>query len=232
MSKIAIIAAENREMMAIRNIMKEVREKNIYNLTIFEGKIKDKECILTEAGIGKVNAARTTQIIIDNYEIKALINVGSAGGINKELDITDIVIGKDFVQYDFDVTAAGHEKGYVSGIGTKIKATEELVDQCENVIKRIENKNYKTVIGTIATADMFCTDKNIAKEVRENFNAECVEMESAAIAQVCLLDKVPFLVIRSISDSPNGNNAMDFKKYISFAAKRCADILEELVKEI
>lgn len=232
MSKIVIIAAENTEMMAIKNIMEEVNEKNKYNLNIFEGKINGVECVLTEAGVGKVNAARTTQILIDMYEIKFLINVGSAGGINEELNITDIVIGKDFVQYDFDVTAGGHEKGYVSGIGTRIKATEELVDKCESVINKIKNRNYKTVVGTIATADMFCTDKSIAKEVRENFNAECVEMESAAIAQVCLLDKIPFLIIRSISDSPNGNNAMDFKKYISFASKRCAEILEELIKEI
>ena len=229
MKKIAIIAAMEEEKNAIKKIMTDIAEKNIYNLTVYEGTINNKECILTECGVGKVHAARTTQILIDNYDIEYVINVGSAGGINSDLNILDIVIGKDLVQYDFDITAGGHEKGYISGIGTRIDASKELISKCETVINNLQDKNHRVIIGTIATGDLFCTDPNVAKEVRETFNAECVEMEGAAIAQVCYLDNIPFLVIRSISDSPNGNNGIDFKKYLEFACARCAEILKELL---
>ena len=229
MNKIAIIAAMEEEVSAIKNIMTNISENKIYNLTIYEGTINNKDCILTECGVGKVHAARTTQILIDNYDIKYVINVGSAGGINSNLNILDIVIGKDLVQYDFDLTAVGHEKGYISGIGTRIKASKELIQKCEKVINNLQDKNHKVIIGTIATGDLFCTDPNVAKNVRDTFNAECVEMEGAAIAQVCFLDNIPFLVIRSISDSPNGNNGIDFEKYLEFASLRCAEILKELL---
>ena len=90
-------------------------------------------------------------------------------------------------------------------------------------------KSYRK-IGTIATADSFCDKPEIAKMVRKEFNAECVEMEGAAVAQVCYLDKIPFLVIRGISDTPNGNNKIDFRKYLEIASKQSAKILQNLIK--
>ena len=84
--KIGIIAAENAEMMAIKNIMTDISEELVYNLTFTHGKIENKDCVLVECGVGKVNAARTTQILIDKFEVDAVINVGSAGGLNPELD--------------------------------------------------------------------------------------------------------------------------------------------------
>jgi adenosylhomocysteine nucleosidase len=87
--------------------------------------------------------------------------------------------------------------------------------------------SYKVVNGIIATGDIFCTDINMKNKIYSKFNAECVEMEGAAIAQVCYLDKVPFIVIRSISDSPNGKNAMVFDEFVQLASRRCAQILQE-----
>ena len=105
--RIGIIAAENDEMFAIKELMTDIFEKDIYNLKFFSGKIHEKDCTLAKCGVGKVNSARTTQIMIDNFKIDYIINVGSACGIDNELQIGDIVVAERLVQYDFDLTGVG-----------------------------------------------------------------------------------------------------------------------------
>lgn len=229
---IGIIVATDEELIEMKNIMDSYEEKDIYELTFVKGKINGKKVIVVKCGVGKVNAARTTQILIDNFKISKIINIGAAGGINPELKIQDIVIGEKIVQYDFDTTSAGdYEKGEIQGIGKFIRSDYELINICKKVLEKRVDNSIKVVIGTIATADIFCSDPEIAKEVREEFGAECVEMEGAAIAQVCFLDKIPFLVIRGISDTPNGNNEMDYYTYCHIAAKHAAEFLQELLWE-
>jgi len=227
---IGIIAAESKEMNEIKKLMKNIEEKDLFNLQFFTGKIEEAECVLVECGEGKVNAARTTQIMIDNFKIDKLVNVGSAGAINEDLNVKDVVIADKLVQYDFDISGLGYEKGEICNIGKYIYCDKTLVEECKKAIENIENESYKVVIGTIATADSFCDKPEIAKMVRKEFNAECVEMEGAAVAQVCYLDKIPFLVIRGISDTPNGNNKIDFRKYLEIASKQSAKILQNLIK--
>ena len=227
---IGIIAAESKEMNEIKKLMKNIEEKDLFNLQFFTGKIEEEECVLVECGEGKVNAARTTQIMIDNFKIDKLVNVGSAGAINEDLSVKDVVIADKLVQYDFDISGLGYEKGEICNIGKYIYCDKTLVEECKKAIENIENESYKVVIGTIATADSFCDKPEIAKMVRKEFNAECVEMEGAAVAQVCYLDKIPFLVIRGISDTPNGNNKIDFRKYLEIASKQSAKILQNLIK--
>ena len=228
--KIGIIAAMNEEMSAIKLKMINIIEKNISNLKFFEGKINDKECVLVECGIGKVNAARTTQIMIDNFELECVINIGTAGGLNESLGVTDVVIGEKLVQHDFDITAFGREKGFITGVGKFIEADENLVKRCKEVMSELNKENnFQVLTGVIASGDLFCTDKNLATSIRTEFGADCVEMEGAAIAQICYLDNVPFIVIRSISDSPNGKNHMDFDEYLQIASKRGAEFLEHLL---
>lgn len=225
MNTLGIIAAMQEEMNEIKKIMNNVQEKTIYELKFYEGTINNKNIVLVESGVGKVNAARTTQVLIDNYKIDAIINVGSAGSANQELQIGDIVIGKTLVQHDFDITAFGHPKGYISNVGEKIKSDENLIKSMEQTIENLQNKEFKIKIGTIASGDIFCTEPKMKEKIRDKFNADAIEMEGAAIAQVCKLDNVPVLVIRSISDSPNGNNNITFEQYLETASKRCAEIL-------
>lgn len=227
---IGIIAAESKEMNEIKKLMKNIEEKDLLNLQFFTGKIEEAECVLVECGEGKVNAARTTQVMIDNFKIDKLVNVGSAGAINEDLNVKDVVIADKLVQYDFDISGLGYEKGEICNIGKYIYCDKTLVEECQEAIENIENESYKVVIGTIATADSFCDKPEIAKMVRKEFNAECVEMEGAAVAQVCYLDQIPFLVIRGISDTPNGNNKIDFRKYLEIASKQSAKILQNLIK--
>ena len=230
MKKVGIIAAMQEEMNEIKNIMTELTENNIYELQFFEGKIGNVECVLVQAGVGKVNASRCTQILIDNYDIEYVVNVGSAGSANNSLNIGDIVIGKILVQHDFDITAFGHKKGYISNVGENISSDDKLIKKFEKIINNNDKKEYNIKVGTIASGDIFCTDIKMKEKIKYKFNADAIEMEGAAIAQVCYLDKIPFIVIRSISDSPNGKNEIDFNEFIELASKRCAEIIKEFLK--
>ena len=224
---IGIIAAEFEEMNAIKKYMDNCIEEKIYNLTFYKGNIRDKECVIVRCGIGKVNASRTTQILIDNYNVKYVINVGSAGSVVDNLNIGDIVIGKELVQYDFDITdIGGYEKGEIYEVGKYFTSDEKLVRLCTETMKG------QATIGRIGSADLFCSNPQRSKEIKEEFDVLCVEMEGAAIGQVCLLDNVPFLVIRSISDTPNGNNKIDFHTYLEHASKNAAEILYKLIEKI
>lgn len=231
MKKYGIITAMQEEMQAIKNIMTEINEQKIYELNFIKGKINNIQVILVEAGVGKVNSARTTQILIDNFEVEAIINVGSAGSANDELNIGDIVIGNKLVQHDFDITAFGHPKGFISNVGEYVESDSKLIEKMEQTISELHNNDFKIKIGTIASGDIFCTEPKMKEKIRNKFNAEAMEMEGAAIAQVCKLDNVPFIIIRSISDSPNGNNNITFDQFLEKASKRCAEIIKNYFSE-
>ncbi len=230
---IAIITAMEEEMQEIKNIMKEVKTEEYNELKIYKGKINKKECILVKSGVGKVNAARTTQVLIDKYDIEYVINAGSAGAINGLLNIGDIVVGKSVVQHDFDITAFGHSKGYITGVGDRIICDRDIIKGLEETIKMIEKRDkekFKMKLGIVATGDIFCTKPEMKDKIRAKFDADIVDMECGAMAQVCYLDKVPFVVIRSVSDTPNNNNAKTFDENLELASKRCAYLLNEFLK--
>ena len=231
MNKIGIIVAMEEEQEEILNIMNNIEEKDIYEVTVKTGQIGKNKVVVAKCGVGKVNAARVTQILIDKLNVNCIINVGSAGALNPLLNIGDIVIGEKLVQHDFDITAFDHDKGYITGVGDYIYSNDELVKKLQNTVNKIENKAYKVITGVIASGDIFCTDIGMKNKIYTKFDADCVEMEGAAIAQVCYLDEIPFIVIRSISDSPNGKNQIDFDKFVQLASIRCANILENLLKE-
>ena len=221
---IGIIVAEIKELEEIKEIMHSIEEIKVYNLTLFKGEINNKKYVLVRSGVGKVNAARVTQILIDKFDIEYIINTGSAGALNDNLNIGDIVIGEELIQHDFDVTAFGREKGYIPETGKVFKSDENIIKKCENI--KIEN--IKIVKGIITSGDIFCTDVIMKEKIRKKFQSDCVEMEGASIAQVCYLNKIPFIVIRSISDIPNGNNELDFNEYLEFASKNCAEFIRQL----
>lgn len=230
MSKIGIIVAMEEELEAVLNIMNNIEQKEIYGISVQIGKIEQKEVAVVKSGVGKVNAARVTQILIDKLNVKSIINLGSAGALSPLLNIGDIVIGEKLIQHDFDITAFDHDKGYITGVGDYIYSDIKLIEKFENAANNLKEKDYKIKKGIIATGDIFCTDIEMKNKIYSKFDADCVEMEGAAIAQVCYLDNIPFIVIRSISDSPNGNNEIDFDKFVELASKRCANILREFLK--
>lgn len=230
MKTYGIITAMKEEMQEIKKIMTNVEEQQIYELTFFKGRINEKGVILVEAGIGKVNAARVTQILIDKFEVCAIINVGVAGTAKDELNMGDIVIGERVVQHDFDITAFGHSKGFISNVGQFIESDKHLLSKMIQTIEKFNDSEFKIKIGVIASGDIFCTDPRMKDKIRNKFDADAIEMEGAAIAQVCKLDNIPFIIIRSISDNPNLNNVITYEEYLSMATKRCANIIEEYLK--
>lgn len=230
MQEIGIIVAMEEERETILNIMTDIKVEQLYNLRFLKGKIQGRNCILVKSGVGKVNAARTTQIMLNQFNIQYVINVGAGGSINGLLNIGDVLIGKEVVQHDFDITAFGHSKGYITGVGDRIICNRELVNELEQIIQSMPERSYQIKIGVIATGDIFCTEPWMKDKIRAKFDADVVDMECAAIAQVCYLDNVPFMVIRSISDTPNGENASTFDENLKLASKRCANILKEFLK--
>ena len=229
MKRFGIIAAMEEEMQEIENIMNEKEFQKIYELNFIKGEINENEVVLVEAGVGKVNAARTTQILLDNFKVDAIINVGSAASANDELEIGDIVVGSKIVQHDFDITAFGHPKGYISNVGQFLESDTNLIKKMQQTILDMQDNEFKIKIGTIASGDIFCTELKMKEKIRTKFDADAIEMEGAAIGQVCKLDNIPFIIIRSISDKPNGDNHITFEQFLEKASKRCAQIIKEFL---
>lgn len=229
MSNVGIIVAMQEELDEILKIMQRIEEEKIYDITFFRGAIEKNNVIVVKSGIGKVNAARTTQILIDKFDIKCVINVGTAGALDPELNIGDIVIADKLIQHDFDITAFDHDKGYITGVGDYIPCDSKLMNKFKRIAIDIQDDTCKIAMGVIASGDIFCTEIKMKNKIYNKFNAQCVEMEGASIAHVCYLDNVPFIVIRSISDSPNGNNAIVFDEFVKLASKRCAKILQRFL---
>lgn len=229
MKYIGIIAAMNEEVDAIKELMIDINIQEIYELQFITGKINAKDIVLVKCGVGKVNAARTTQILINNFDIEYVINVGTAGSLNEEIEIGDIVIAEKLVQHDFDITAVGREKGYITDVGKYFYSDKELIEKTRRTIESM-NEAFSAFIGTIATGDIFVKDIEVKDSIIKEFGADCTEMEGAAIAQVCTLDKIPFIVIRAISDKPNGNNSIDFETYLKTACERYAKFIDFFIK--
>ena len=229
MKRIGIIVAQDEEREEILDIMKDTEVKQISNLRFIQGNIEGKRCVLIKSGIGKVNAARTAQALIDNFKVDYIINIGIAGSLNSLLDIGDVVIAKKVIQHDFDITAFGHSKGYITGVGDFLQSNRDLVEEFTNSLESTPEKNYKIKVGIIATGDIFCTESWMKDKIRAKFNADVEDMESAAIAQVCYLSETPFIAVKSISNTPKGENAIAYSNNIKLASKRCANVLKEIL---
>ncbi len=223
--KIGIIFAMKEELDELKKLINIEKIEKIYELTFFYGIIDNKTCIFVESGIGKVNAARTTQILIDKIGVDYIFNIGVAGGISNDLQVGDIVIGEKIVQHDFDITAFNHKKGYIPNVGVYIESDKMLINIASNVIT-------EGVKGVIATGDIFCSENNMAKKINDKFGALCVEMEGASIAQVCYLCNIPFIIIRSISDVPNNNNDVTYEEFLTTSAKKIAIAMRDILLKI
>lgn len=222
MKTIGIIFAMQEELIELKNYLHINKEKKIYDLIFYEATLNNQNIILTESGIGKTNAARTTQILIDYYKPEAIFNIGVAGGIAKNLKVGDIIISTSLVQHDFDITAFDHPKGYIPNIGNTIPIDNKLLNTTKTILDT-NNISYKE--GVIASGDIFCTKESMATKINTQFNALCVEMEGASIAQTAYLSKTPCLVIRSISDCPDNNNKVTYEEFLETSSKKVAQIM-------
>lgn len=225
---IGIIFAMKEELDEFLKLVSNIEEKKIFDLTFYECTLDNKKLVLVESGVGKVNAARTTQVLIDKMNVDFIFNIGVAGSVSEDVNVLDIVIGKKQVQHDFDITAFDHEKGYIPNVGVYISSDDKLLDVARKI--KIDTTIHE---GVIASGDIFVTNPEMSRKIFTKFNALAVEMEGASIAQVCYLCNIPYLVIRSISDSPNSNNnKLTYEEFLEKSSKIVSEYLEKIIKSI
>ncbi|WP_422448210.1 5'-methylthioadenosine/adenosylhomocysteine nucleosidase [Thermoanaerobacterium sp. DL9XJH110] len=230
MAIIGIIGAMEKEVKFFIENMKGAEIITRASMVFYEGNLHGKRVAVVKSGVGKVNAAACTQILIDFYNPRAVICTGVAGALREDLDFGDVVISKDVVQYDVDATCFGHEPGEIPNLGIKyFEASGELIE----IAKKVHDnafKDKKAVIGRVLTGDQFLSSGERAAFLRNTFEGSCVEMEGGAVGQVCYLNNVPFLIIRSISDRADGRAVADYERFVEETAKRSFELVAGIIK--
>ena len=232
MNTIGIIGAMEEEIIAIRRKMDIKNTITIASIEFYLGEINGQNIILVRCGIGKVNAAICTQIMIDHFKVAYIINTGVAGGLYPKINIGDIIISSDTVEHDMDVTTFGHKRGFIPRMNQHFfEADKWLVEIAENAAKKAKG-DHKVYIARIASGDQFISSMKIKEDIYTTFTAYCAEMEGAAITHTCFLNKVPFVIIRAISDKADQSAEVNFDDFVNLAARNASFIIEEMVKEI
>ncbi|AJD91598.1 5'-methylthioadenosine/S-adenosylhomocysteine nucleosidase [Jeotgalibacillus malaysiensis] len=229
--KIGIIGAMEEEVESLRSSMENIETETIANSEFTSGLLKQKEVVLVKSGIGKVNAAMTTTILMERYQPDVIINTGSAGGFDPALDVGDVVISDDVRHHDVDVTAFNYEYGQVPGMPASFKADEKLR---ETALKCAEDiQDIKSVSGLIATGDSFMNDPKRVEALQGRFDQlQALEMEAAAIAQVAHQYDTPFVIIRSLSDIAGKESHVSFDQYLKTAAINSANLIMKITEEL
>ena len=226
---IGIIAAMAEELEILLKDLTLEAKKEKANMTFHKGTLYGKNVVAVVCGIGKVNSAICTQILASEYNVDKVINVGVAGGIGKEIYPGDIVVAENLVQHDMDTTAFGDNMGQIPRLDTfDFKCDEEMVTLAKKACEEISELNSFT--GRIASGDQFVANIEKIQWLDKEFGAISCEMEGASIAQVCYLNSIPFVVIRSISDNANNGAHMDYQKFIPVAVKNSTKILKQMLE--
>lgn len=232
MKVIGIIGAMEEEIIAIRRKMEIRNTKDIASMKFYEGILDGQKIVLVRCGIGKVNAAICTQVLINCFGATYIINTGVAGGLHPDINIGDIIISSDTVEHDMDVTVFGHEKGYIPRMDKQFfEADKWLVDIAQRGATKAKG-DHKVYVGRIASGDQFISSMKVKEEIYTNFTAYCAEMEGAAIAHTCFLNHIPFVVIRAISDKADQSADVNFDDFVNLAARKASNIIESMISEI
>ena len=224
---IGIIAAMNVEMESLRSHMKDTKTEVVSGVTFVSGMLEGREVVTAVCGIGKVFAALCAQTMILKYAPDCIINTGVAGTLTDALDIGSIAVSSALVQHDMDTSAIGDPVGLISGINIiEIPADKAL---CEKLSACADEMDVKTLTGIIASGDQFVASAERKAFITGQFGAIACEMEGAAIGQVCYVNKVPFCVLRAISDSADGSSHMDYPVFAKMAAEQSVKLLRSFL---
>lgn len=229
---IGIIGAMDKEINSILKDMNVFATKEALGLNFYMGTLQGSpnSIVLVRSGIGKVNAALCVQVLTDLFAVDKIINTGVAGGMADGMKVGDIVISKEAMYHDFDTSPLGDEPGYISGIDkSEFSADESLIIAAENAVKEIGCNYY---IGKVVSGDQFVADSSLKNRIKELFNPMCCEMEGAAIAHACYLNKIPFVVIRAISDNADDDGDVNYEEFSTKSAIIAAEIIKNMVSNI
>lgn len=217
-NKIGIIGAMREEVEGLVSQIESKECKNVAGLDFYFGNICGKDVVVVECGIAKVNAALCTQILISEFGVDAVINTGVAGGLRGEININDVVISTDAIEYDVDASAMGDPKGTIPRLKTSVFiANSVLVDSACKAFDNVKDGN-SCFKGRVVTGDKFVDDNEEKKVLREEFGGYCCEMEGGAIAHVAYLNNTPFVIIRAISDNADNSADVKYEEFVKKAA--------------
>jgi len=224
---IGIIGAMESEVSLLKSKLTNPQIKQAAGLEFFIGSLGGKNVVVVQSGIGKVNAALCAQALISLFGVNYVVNTGVAGGLCPSLNIGDIVVSADLVQHDMDVAHFNYPRGTVPGLNIGFFCADTNLVQ--TAVKAGEMIKTAITTGRIATGDCFVSDIEKKQDITQTFNAACVEMEGAAIAQTCFLNNVPFVVIRAISDKADESATVSFDKFVVQAAQNSSNLVEKML---
>ncbi|MDR0957719.1 MAG: 5'-methylthioadenosine/adenosylhomocysteine nucleosidase [Clostridiales bacterium] len=233
MKTIGIIGAMEEEISIFKSRLNIIATRNIIDVDFYIGKLHENNVVIARSGIGKVNAAACAQILIDKYGAEIIINVGVAGSLNPEVKIGDVVISTDTAYYDFDCSDIGDEIGLIPRMNRKFfPADENLVSKSFDAAKDVcIDKNVFR--GRIVSGDRFVGKNSVKAQVLDIYpDALCCDMEGTAIGHVSFINKVPFVVIRSISDTADDSAEVHFEQFVDEMARNAAALVDNLIKSL
>ncbi len=229
---LGIIGAMSEEVANLKDCMENVSISAAAGMDFYQGTLGGKDVVIVRSGIGKVNAAVCSQILADRYHVTGIINTGIAGSLRNEINIGDIVLSKDALQHDMDATGFGYPIGQIPQMDNSIfqgdsRMIETARKCCARVIPEIG-----VHVGRIVSGDQFVSDKTKKAWLTETFDGYCTEMEGAAIAQTAYLNKIPFLIIRAISDKADDSAIMSYEEFEAKAIEHSVKLVMALVEKL
>lgn len=225
---ICILGAMDVEINSVKSKIENSVCTKIAGIDFVCGEINGSTVCAAQCGPGKINAALCAQIMADRFDADEIINIGVGCSLSPDVAIKNIVVASDVCQYDIDITALGEPKGYINGLNTiKIK-TDAAVS--ESLARIAINSGEKIHRGTVASGDTFIASAKLKSEIAAEFGAICGEMEGGAIGQVASANKIPFAVLRSVSDGGDASAAMDYPTFKQLAAEKSTAIILKYLK--
>ena len=229
MIDIGIIGAMDPEVEGLVARLSERRDESCGSILFHIGKIGEKQVVIARCGVGKVFAAMCCEAMIIKYSPRLIVNTGVAGALNHSLRPTDIVIGERVFQHDMDTSAFGDPRGLISGIN---KIHFESCPRALEILKgTVDELSLTAIFGDIATGDQVIASNDKRRAITDVFGGDACEMEGGAIAQTAFANGVPFVVVRAISDSADGEASLDYPKFLKIAAENSLKIVLELIKK-
>lgn len=227
----AIVGAMDSEITMYLEHSEIVSQTVWGDFTFYELILDGSKCVVCKSGIGKVLAAMVCQKLIDLYQPCSILFTGVAGALNPVLDIGDVVVSKDCIQHDIDGRPLGFERGQILFSDKKVFEADARL---RKLALGVEVQGHRLIEGRILTGDQFFTHSDILSHdyVIKEMNGDCIEMEGAAIAVVCSANKVPFVIVRTMSDKANGDAVEDFNKLHHLVAENSYTIVKALLPQL
>lgn len=230
MIKLGIIGAMELEVETLLEQLTDKKTENRAGSAFHTGVLEGLPVVIVQCGIGKVNAALCVQILCDCYGVTHVVNTGIAGSLCSQLDIGDLVISRDAMYHDVDCHAFDYPVGKVPGMPLTYPADAKLAELAFAAAETV-NPGH-TRMGRIASGDQFVCEKALKNHIIEVTQAQCTEMEGAAIAHAAYRNEVPFVIIRAISDKADDSADMDYPTFERIAAHRCAAVTREFARQL